>query len=145
MFDFDQTLVRPQNHKKFPKDSMDWEDVYKGQVETLRTLHHSLGYHIVICTNQNGVELGHITKEFLLQRFDSYAQYLNVPFLVLAATRKNKFRKPNPGMALYLKQNFMADLSQAFFTGDCAGRLSDRNDDDLLFAQNSGIQFYFPE
>lgn len=73
-----------------------------------------------------------------------------VPFHLFAATAKDGYRKPMPGMWYELERIFASegvtiDKSVSFFVGDAAGRKGDFAGTDRKWAQNIDIPFFTPE
>jgi len=74
----------------------------------------------------------------------------DVPFTIFAATSRDFFRKPMPGMWLTLEKiasegGINLDTLDSFYVGDAAGRPGDHAGTDRKFALNLGLKFYTPE
>lgn len=81
----------------------------------------------------------------------------DVPLRVLAALKKDIYRKPNIGMfdviaSIYAEKGYEVDLENSLFVGDAAGRMGDgrgvpkdHSDTDFKFALNVGLKFVTPE
>jgi len=70
--------------------------------------------------------------------------------VIFAATEKDIFRKPLPGMwyaleCLYKSENISIDMDASFYVGDAAGRSGDHAGSDRKFASNIGVKFFTPE
>ena len=80
---------------------------------------------------------------------------LKIPYLFLAATQDDSFRKPSKGMFTYLSttlnEDTKIDMDTSFYCGDAAGRPAtkdrkkDFSDTDRVYAANTGLKFYTPE
>lgn len=145
-FDLDWTLIRPIKGK-FSKTPDDWA-LLPNVLNTLKA-YKEAGYIIVIFTNQyssnqtkllfNYEKVSLVTNKLLEN---------NVIDIVLMATHKDEYRKPQIGMWTLVQQvfkNYEINKTQSFYCGDAAGRPQDFADSDLQFANNIGIKFYTPE
>ncbi|EPQ59072.1 PNK3P-domain-containing protein [Gloeophyllum trabeum ATCC 11539] len=106
------------------------------------------GFAIIIISNQNlkSVQLAEWKKKIPLIA----AALPDVPFHLFAATAKDGYRKPMPGMWYELEKIFDADgvkidKSASFYVGDAAGRAGDFASTDRKWAINVGIPFFTPE
>lgn len=70
-----------------------------------------------------------------------------IPFVLYAASHRDMYRKPMPGMWNMFTADFKLepDLSLSFFCGDAAGRARDHTDTDYKLALNIGVPFHIPE
>eukprot|EP00439_Symbiodinium_sp_Y106_P078459 s1099_g17.t1 len=106
---------------------------------------HDQGYRLVIFTNQGNIRsaLDGKRAEAFKGYVDDFAKKLEVPFLVLASTQRDKYRKPNTGMWEHLaKVNGVAiDLAESFYIGDAAGGAGEHSADDAEFAKAVGVRF----
>ena len=79
----------------------------------------------------------------------------NAPFIILVATAKDQYRKPDTAMWDYfckqINSGYQINLQSSFFVGDAAGRprkekrKQDFSDADRLFAKKIGVQYFTPE
>ncbi|KAJ8325045.1 DNA kinase/phosphatase Pnk1 [Batrachochytrium dendrobatidis] len=182
-FDFDGTLAGVNGSYVFPKHGDDWRWFCPSVPATLRLL-HNLGYRIVIFSNQSGIlDQPKTSKKGLNQtvvakdaifkgRVENVVKSLtetdtlHIPLTFIAATSKDFFRKPCPGMWHYYIQEVYtsddlaslsdADLALSFYCGDAAGRTrsnwhstlphpKDHSDCDHKFALNIPLRFIVPE
>lgn len=138
-FDLDWTLIRPVRGK-FPKDADDWAFL-PNRITTLKQW--GIGYTLAIFTNQGS------GSAMAIQRVNNVVAALNREGIypwVFAATLKNEYRKPNPGMWTVLESNRgPINKAESFYVGDAAGRPQDFARTDLEFAEAIGIKFYTPE
>nr|QBK84779.1 MAG: polynucleotide kinase 3 phosphatase [Pithovirus LCDPAC01] len=134
-FDLDWALIRPISAPIFPKHAKDIT-LLPNRNSTLKTLVDN-GYTIVIMTNQ--------TKKNALDKIEYFLSLIFVPVIVMVATKKDKYRKPNIGMWEVL--NKIAEVDTFFYCGDAAGRSQDFSDSDLKFLKNIDEKyvFYIPE
>ncbi|KAI8073525.1 polynucleotide kinase 3 phosphatase-domain-containing protein [Gilbertella persicaria] len=150
-FDLDGTLIATKKGNVFAKDQYDWrwwDPTVKKRLEQL----HQEGYNIVVFSNQNGLKSEKTTQIFKL-KVEAILNQLNFPVLLMAALKKDKYRKPMTGMWDYITQNQEINREQSFYVGDAAGRKQgwkknhkqDHSTADRKFAANVGIQFHTPE
>ncbi len=135
-FDYDWTLVNPQNGKTFPKDVNDWE-WYSPCVPQKVQEYYQKGYMIVIFTNQS--------KTWKHDQIKMVSSKLGVPVHIVVATEKADYKPNNISFHTLFAGNPDIDLKKSFFVGDAMGRKSDWNDSDLEFAKNIGVKPLTPE
>jgi len=133
IFDFDWTLVKPKNNRKFPIKPEDWQYLRNSIKETIQK--YKLTHHIVIVTNQ--------TKAWKVDQIKLVVEDLE---LTNDATIIIGFTTHKPDTSLFLKAfpNF-EENDNSFFVGDAAGRIGDFSDSDKQFAKNLKIKFILPE
>ena len=95
-YDLDGTLIETASGRKFATSASDWKLLPK-TADKLHCLHRD-DYKIVIITNQLGISRGKPTVVEFKQKVEAIARALKVPLLLLAATSKDKYRKPCLGM-----------------------------------------------
>ncbi|CCC09567.1 unnamed protein product [Sordaria macrospora k-hell] len=143
-FDLDSTLITSASGKKHSHDAADWKWWHHSVPDRLRKLYNEEGYQVIIFTNQGGLVL-HAdpkakTPKSKLDRVPQFKQkcsaalsQLDIPTTLYAATGKDIFRKPRPGMWNEMKAdyNFVSDsndsidLENSIFVGDAGGRQSE--------------------
>lgn len=126
-FDFDGTLVKPREGRRFPKDRADWRWARWGVPARIRDL-ASEGWTIMIITDQ--------TKDWKSDMIEDVITALGVQVTLLVQRTVNK-----PDTSLVLS----GGLVPSFYVGDAAGRPGDWSDCDKQFAQKLGIPFHTPE
>ncbi|KIL68653.1 hypothetical protein M378DRAFT_158497 [Amanita muscaria Koide BX008] len=146
-FDLDGTIIKSEL-----RNTAEWEwwrsDVPKKLKEA-----HEAGYAIVIISNQ---AINSLALKKWKQKIPSIAAALSeLPFRLFAATAKDWYRKPMPGMWYELERIFRADgieidKTASFFVGDAAGRQftkkkADFASTDRKWALNIDVKFYTPE
>ncbi|TCD67649.1 hypothetical protein EIP91_012159 [Steccherinum ochraceum] len=150
-FDLDGCLIESSfsNGKKAKASSSAvfkwWRPVIPAKLKEV----HQDGYTVVIITNQ-ALRGKNAIKDWKEKIPVIAASLSEVPFHIYAATAKDGFRKPIPGMWYELerefsKDNVQIDKGQSFFVGDAAGRKADHSGSDRKWALNVGIPFYTPE
>ncbi|CAA7267972.1 unnamed protein product [Cyclocybe aegerita] len=152
VLDLDGTVIKSEFGTKSAngKPSFEW---WRSCVpDKLKELHES-GYAILLVSNQ-GIKPGALKT--WKEKIPLIGQALNtVPFRILAAIQKDRFRKPMPGMwyeieRVFKEENVEIDKSSSFFVGDAAGRQygkgkADFSSTDRKWAENVGVKFYTPE
>jgi bifunctional polynucleotide phosphatase/kinase len=135
-FDFDWTLVKPKDNRKFPKSVDDWEWLFDTIPSIIQQLYTD-GYIIVIFTNQ--------TKQWKKDQIINVAKILNIPIYIYIAFDKI-YHKPNITIYEKFKENLgNIDKEKSFFVGDALGRKDDFSNSDKIFAENIGIKWLSPE
>ncbi|KAF7302590.1 Bromo domain-containing protein [Mycena chlorophos] len=145
------THLNPQAEAKSPRSTSTEQSL---RVPTKLAKAANAGYSVVIITNQAALKLEREWKEKLAL---IVAAITEVPFRLLAATAKDKFRKPMTGMwdkveRIFAEDGVKIDKSASFFVGDFAGRIyhdSGKKKDfartDRKRALNVGVRFFTPE
>ncbi|KAJ2920926.1 hypothetical protein H1R20_g16166, partial [Candolleomyces eurysporus] len=145
--DLDGTLIKADL-----RHTADWQWWSPVVPKKLRELHEQ-GYSIVIISNQN---LKAAQLKTWKDKVASIARALeSVPFRLFAATVKDQYRKPMPGMwyeleRLYALDGVQIDKEESFFIGDAAGRIYSKTKKDFAstdrkWALNLSIKFLTPE
>lgn len=142
-FDLDWTLVKSIKCR-FPKDENDWA-LLPNRISLLQHYQNN-EYTIVIFTNQGykGEK-----RNIMINRINNIIIFLmkeNINPFIFVATYGNDYRKPNIGMwDKFSKYKNNIDIKNSVYIGDAGGRMQDHGNDDLIFAKNIGLKFYFPE
>ncbi|KAK3346958.1 polynucleotide kinase 3 phosphatase-domain-containing protein [Lasiosphaeria hispida] len=167
-FDLDSTLIATATGKKHAGDAADWKWWHHSVPGRLRELYNDEEYQVVIFTNQGGLTLHPDPKskppKSLQNRVASFKQkcsvvlsQLDLPVTLYAATGKDMYRKPRPGMWNEMKDDYELDESDidhenCIFVGDAGGRIAelkgapkDFSCSDRNLAHNIGIRFQTPE
>lgn len=136
-FDFDWTLVKPNDNRKFPKSVDDWQWLFPSIPSIIKQLYAD-GHIIVIFTNQS--------KPWKKEQIINVAKTLDIPVYVAIAFDKTYYK---PNIALYEQiqacVNVDIDKDNSFFVGDALGRKDDFSDSDKVFAEKIGIKWLAPE
>ncbi|KAI9293664.1 PNK3P-domain-containing protein [Neoconidiobolus thromboides FSU 785] len=158
-FDLDSTLIKVKGNHVHAKDEFDWEFLIKDIKQKIkeRLKEDQL---MVIFSNQNGLEPEKMKKNDkrkiqFKNKLNAFTSQLNIPMIILAATKKDQYRKPLIGMWNVLCEilNYEPDKNQSSYIGDAAGRkkqgkLANRKDfadTDRKFALNLNLDFFTPE
>jgi bifunctional polynucleotide phosphatase/kinase len=150
-FDLDDTLISPKGSNKFATNENDWQILHEQKLKEVLKKYED--FKIVIFTNQKGISKGHTDSAMWKKKVEKIQEYLKLPFLVIAATEDDYYRKPCIGMwELVAKYNndITPDPEKSIYVGDAAGRVrakgkKDHSDSDYKFALNVGCKFYTPE
>ena len=140
VFDLDWTLGSPVA-STFPKTPTDIH-LLPNRIEVLQDLVKK-GWTLVIFTNQRATK-GR-PAYFNQQKINHFLSLVKLPMIVMMATGKDQFRKPQIGMWTALQQVLTTEIKRSFYCGDAAGRPQDFADSDKQFAINLDIPFYLPE
>ena len=131
MFDFDWTLVKPKDGRKFPKDVSDWMYLRPSVPDVLRQ--YAKTHQIVIVTDQS--------KEWKIDQIREVLADLAIEHITVVIG----FETQKPDTSLFESEFPTIDRTKAFFVGDAAGRPGDWADKDKQFAKGLGVPFYTPE
>ncbi|KAH9857756.1 PNK3P-domain-containing protein [Lenzites betulinus] len=145
-FDLDGCLIQGTFPKKGAPPKFDW---WRPIVPKKLKQVHEEGFSVVIITNQ-ALRTQALINDWK-KKIPLIANALaDVPFRLFAATEKDGYRKPIPGMwyeleRIFAQDNVQIDLAASFFIGDAAGRQGDHSSTDRKLALNIGIPFQTPE
>ncbi|KAI0781271.1 PNK3P-domain-containing protein [Trametes elegans] len=145
-FDLDGCLIQSSFPKKGAPPKFDW---WRPIVPKKLKQVHDDGYSIVIITNQ-ALRTQALINEWK-KKIPLIANALSdVSFRLFAATEKDGYRKPIPGMwyeleRIFAQDSVSIDLAASYFIGDAAGRPHDHSSTDRKLALNIGIPFRTPE
>lgn len=132
IFDFDWTLVKPKQGRKFPKDKDDWQYLRTSVPTVLQD--YAKTHHIVIVTDQS--------KPWKIDQIKAVLADLKIDTHITVIVGV-KTQKPDPTLFNATFPKFKPDL--AFYVGDAAGRPGDWSDKDMVFAKNIKVKFITPE
>jgi bifunctional polynucleotide phosphatase/kinase len=131
MFDYDWTIVKPKEGRKFPKDVDDWMFTRSSVPAVLQK--YGKTHHVVIVTDQ--------TKPWKVDQINAVAKVLDLPHLTIIIGGKTH----KPSTSLFTKVFPKFKPENAYFVGDAAGRQDDWSDNDKQFAANLHVKFLTPE
>ncbi|KAK4034952.1 polynucleotide kinase 3 phosphatase-domain-containing protein [Parachaetomium inaequale] len=170
-FDLDSTLITTASGKRYPDDPADWKWWHHTVPGRLQQLYNEEGYRVVIFTNQGGLTLHPDPKAkapksaknrvpAFKQKCGAVLSQLDIPITLYAATGKDIYRKPRPGMWTEMKDDYDLaesdiDRENSVFVGDAGGRTAepkgpgaaakDFSCSDRNLAHNIGIKYQTPE
>ena len=130
-FDFDDTLVRRHSRIPLPNVIERLNEIIKG------------GNHIVVFSNQKGIEKKKTSHEEVQSIMNSFSERFSNSISFFYAISEDKYRKPMSGM--YKLFRSLVDKKVVYYCGDAAGREKDFSISDLYFANNIGVKFKLPE
>jgi bifunctional polynucleotide phosphatase/kinase len=131
IFDFDHTIVKPKDGRKFPKDVNDWQYIRDSVRDVMKRL--SKDHQIVIQTDQS-----QIWKIDMIRNVVSDLKIEPVTVII-----GFKIKKPETSLFESVFKDFNKEKS--FYVGDAAGRPGDWSDKDAVFAKSLGIKLIYPE
>lgn len=177
-FDLDDTLASAKTTRlpfRF-EDENDWQiwgrdsSVKKTVVESVRA-QSDAGALVVLVSNQSTLEEDE-KVDLWKKRLGPIAEHIGRPFVIFAALRRDRYRKPHTAWVEDLQVMWreaggeeavgpldvnvpvgaIHDDTRSFYVGDAAGRepgvnrpKKDHNDTDRKLAQNLGWRFFTPE
>lgn len=128
IFDFDWTIVKPKEGRKFPKDAADWQWLRSSVPEIITRF--AKDHQIVIVTDQS--------KLWKVDQIKEVATQLPINTIVIGVETQK------PSIELFKKAYPKFHPEKAFYVGDAAGGDA-WSDKDRQFATNLGIKFKTPE
>lgn len=129
IFDFDWTIVKPKEGRKFPKDVADWQWLRPSVPEIITRL---AKYHqIVIVTDQS--------KPWKVDQIKEVVSQLPINTIIIGVETQK------PSIELFKKAYLKFHPEKAFYVGDAAGGEGVWSDKDRRFAEALGIAFKTPE
>ena len=130
IFDFDWTLVKPKDGRRFPKNVDDWMYLRESVPTVVRK--YAKDHRIVIVTDQSQP-----------WKIDMIKNVIADLALDITAVIGVKTKKPDP--ALFLSVFPKLHPERSFYVGDAAGDKGDWSDKDRVFADRLGLEFFKPE
>jgi bifunctional polynucleotide phosphatase/kinase len=128
LFDFDWTIVKPQDGRRFPLDVWDWKWLHSAVPDRIRAV--AQGHRIMFVTDQ--------TKFWKLRQIQAVIDTLGVPITAIVG---GVTKKPETTWVLAaLGPNNASQVS--FYVGDAAGRPGDWSDADKVLAERLGLPFH---
>lgn len=133
IFDFDGTLVKPKEGRRFPKDKDDWQYLRPSVPEIIRK--YAKRHNIIFVTDQS--------KPWKVDMIKDVIADLAVKVIAIIAMKKES-QKPNTEL---FKQSIpeFNKLKGAFYVGDAGGRPDDWSDRDIKFAEGMDLPYSVPE
>lgn len=170
----DSTLTKAKSNARYPKDGADWDWLYPEIPGRLKQL-DAEGAQLVVLSNQGGITLSSSKSDKapskslkpdlkrltdFKTRLTAILSQLDVPISVYAATARDQYRKPRPGMWKEMLEHYDLDDAESFdhenslYVGDAGGRTagggSGNSDKDFAssdrdLASNADVSFRTPE
>lgn len=134
-FDFDWTLVKPKDNRKFPVSADDWQWLFPSVPTVLQKL-KSDGYTLVIFTNQS--------KAWKEQMIENVMTVADIDVCAIA-WNKEYYKGGVNQRKLFDSAVSNIDSENSFFVGDALGRPDDFADTDRQFAEAIGLRWMSPE
>ncbi|PFH31786.1 polynucleotide kinase 3 phosphatase [Besnoitia besnoiti] len=110
LFDMDGTLITTKSGKKFPQSSSDWKLLHPSHIVQKMKYLVDEGYHVVVLSNQLGVQKGHTALASLTEKCDSLQEALSVPVTICLAVDDDLFRKPRTAAASFIFGDLVSHL-----------------------------------
>jgi bifunctional polynucleotide phosphatase/kinase len=145
-FDFDNCLAATRLGSTDPSE---WKMQFPHVPSTLHALAAS-GHTLVVISNES---MDRLKKPEAISnavnkkcgRLQQFAERIDLPMLLLCATAKDAFRKPETGAWDFFTRasaSVQIDYAKSFYVGDAAGRPNDHSDSDRVFAANARLPFF---
>lgn len=151
-FDLDHTLIHSNKGERFIEDDVSFifeTDTVKDKLISLKRS----GFTIVIFSNRGTPKGQKYMIDIAKLRMEEFFKRLGFECFVFFATKKDIFRKPNPGMFnLFKKLTEIKEITKdSFYVGDAAGSEHSRGDPhyswedtDYKFSVSSNLSFKLP-
>lgn len=109
-----------------------WNEVKHLPLENLTAI-KSLGFKLILVTNQPDIERGIVERKFVddLNSFYQKRFELDAVYVCPFSSNEHPLKKPNPGMFLLAEKEMNIDLSRSFLVGD--------TEKDVLAAKKCGV------
>jgi bifunctional polynucleotide phosphatase/kinase len=130
VFDFDWTLVKPRDGRKFPKDVNDWQYIRESVPDVVRRF--AKDHRIVILTDQS--------QMWKVDMIRAVIADLGVDVTAIIGVKTKK-----PDHSLFVSVFPKLHPERSFYVGDAAGEKGDWSDKDRVFAESLGMKFIRPE
>lgn len=140
IFDKDNTLVHSLDGR--PANTLEEQVLIEGVVERCAQL-RAKGHTLAVASNQGGVAFGYFSVEDAHALVARVAEAIGAQHYAVCvchphgdvpgAARESAFRKPNPGMLLYLMDALGFDARETIYVGD--------RDEDREAAGRAGVRF----
>ena len=135
-FDFDWTLVKPKDNRKYPKSPEDWQWLYPSVPFVLNKLSND-GFKIIIFTNQS--------KPWKQQMIETVMSEANIDACAIAWNKEYYKGSKNQLELFNAIVKSTIDKDNSIFVGDAIGRPDDFSDTDKIFAESVGLRCMSPE
>ncbi|MAT89597.1 MAG: hypothetical protein CMC35_02800 [Flavobacteriaceae bacterium] len=137
--DVDGTLVHTRSGRAYPVASTDWK-VREGLIKPLKQYHKD-GFKIILIADKAEIETGLITEREVIRRLDDICDRIvqlcrltTMDLGFIYSTKEGFNKRPNPGMAYELCQEYELDLGECIMIG--------KSDMDVEFYKRAGIGTY---
>lgn len=134
IFDFDWTLVKPCDGRKFPKNVNDWQWWNSEVLSVVNSFIHN-DYTIVIATNQS--------KPWKIDMIRNVMSLFDKEPLLVCCQSHDTYKPDTRTFFSIITFDF--DREHSLMVGDALGRPQDWNNTDKLFAINLNIPYQSPE
>lgn len=152
-YDLDHTIIMPKTGKMFTnKKENEWEFL-PYIIDNIKRDLALKNSKFMIITNQKNLNKKELEYNIWKLKIESVLATIDIPCIVLASFRDDRYRKPSPYILL---DNYQFKKTDSFYCGDAGGIYVDRNykaynktihhekdfsDTDLKFALNIGVDF----
>lgn len=147
--DLDGTLIQTISGNKLAKGIWDMQIKF----EVLDAIKAFAPEHIIIVTNQGGIQKGYINQDnfncklsYLCKCIEEYCNISTLGLYCSSNDKNDSLRKPNPGMLEIAyneikRKGYESLKSEMLMIGDASGREGQFSDSDKRTAHNFGIDY----